>query len=433
MAVLKSARSWTLGTLGKDRHEQNSPARQAVTLAAQQHHGRLLAILIKELRDFQLAEDCLQDAIESALVHWQRNGAPTSPVAWLLQVARRKAIDRLRRTHLHTRNENELSYLMEQDQSAETLHEESAIPDERLRLIFTCCHPALDPHTSVALSLRTLCGLTTAEIARAFVVSEVTMAQRLVRARQKISKAGIAYEVPEKSDLPARLDAVLNTIYLMFNEGYAATAGATHQRHDLCEEAIRLARMVSQLSPNQPEAKGLVALLLVTHARRKSRCEENENYIPLDKQDRTLWDRIMIEEGDQILLSAIAMGKPGPYQLQAAISAIHSQSSSHAETNWQEISMLYEKLHGFSENQVHELNRIVSRSYFISLNNVLQELSEVSYELADYQPYHAAKADILRRAGLLQEAAAAYEAAIKLSQNEIERSYLRQQKAALFV
>ncbi len=430
MAASKSDRSWILG---RDNHDHISAARQAVTLAAQQNHGRLLAILIKELRDFQLAEDSLQDAIESALVHRQRNGTPTNAAAWLLQVARRKAIDRLRRAKLHDRNSAELEYLMAQDQEAEELHEESAIPDERLRLIFTCCHPALDPLTSVALSLRTLCGLTTTEIARAFVVSEVTMAQRLVRARAKISKAGIAYVVPEKADLPARLDAVLNTIYLMFNQGYAATAGPEHQRHDLCEEAIRLARMVSHLCPDEAEAKGLVALLLVTHARRKSRSSDDKNYIPLDQQNRKLWDCNMIEEGDQILLSAIAMAKPGPYQLQAAISAIHSQSRSHAETNWQEISMLYEKLQGLSENPVHDLNRIVARSYFVSLNTVLQELSEVSVELADYQPFHAAKADILRRAGLVHEAAAAYEAAIRLSQNAIEKNYLTRQKAALFM
>ncbi len=427
-AASKSVRSWILD---KDNHDHTTTARQAVTLAAQQHHGRLLAILIKELRDFQLAEDCLQDAIESALQHWQRNGAPTSPVAWLLQVARRKAIDRLRRKNLHTRNEGELLYLMEQDQSAGELHEESAIPDERLRLIFTCCHPALDLQTSVALSLRTLCGLTTSEIARAFVVSEETMAQRLVRARQKISKAGIAYEVPEKPAFPQRLQSVLNTIYLTFNEGNAAAAGKQHVRVDLCNEAIRLAHLLNTLCPNEAEVMGLLALLLLTHARHKARQSESAAYVPLGDQDRTLWDQAMIAEGDDILLRAIQLGKPGPFQLQAAISAIHAQARHHTQTRWNEIILMYDRLYGLSENPVYLLNRAVAVSFFINPHKALEDLSALSNELQTYQPYHAAKADILRRAGDFENARIAYDKAISLSQNQAEISFLKQKRATV--
>jgi RNA polymerase sigma-70 factor, ECF subfamily len=425
--VSKSARSCTLA----ETREQTTTARQALALAARQHHGQLLAILIKDVRDFQLAEDSLQDAIESALVHWPRSDVPHAPMAWLLQTARRKAIDRLRRAKNLQQISAELTVLMEIDQNSEAAPEQGDIPDERLRLIFTCCHPALDPHTSVALSLRTLCGLTTAEIARAFVVSEETMAQRLVRARQKISKAGIAYAIPEKPDLLQRLQSVLNTIYLTFNEGYAATRGEEHLRVDLCDEAIRLARLLNALCPNEPEAMGLLALLLLTHARRLARRSETSAYIPLDEQNRSLWDQAMIVEGDGILLAAIQLGKPGPYQLQAAISAIHAQARTHAQTRWNEIMLLYDRLYELSENPVYRLNRAVAVSFFISPNKALEELSAVSDELQDYQPFHAARADVLRRAGDYANSRQAYDKAIALSQNQIEKNFLRQKRAAL--
>jgi RNA polymerase sigma-70 factor, ECF subfamily len=405
-------------------------ARQAVATAARQHHGQLLAILIKDLRDFQLAEDSLQDAIESALIHWSRN-VPHSPMAWLLQAARRKAIDRLRRAKNLKQKSTEIAYLMEIDQNSGDEVEQGDIPDERLRLIFTCCHPALDPQTSVALSLRTLCGLTTQEIARAFVVSEETMAQRLVRARQKIAKAGIAYEVPEKSELPQRLQTVLNTIYLTFNEGYAATSGSEHLRIDLCEEAIRLARILQSLAIDEPEVMGLLALLLITHARRHARRSGTGAYIPLDEQNRTLWDQQMIAEGDGILLAAIHLGKPGPYQLQAAISAIHSQAKSHAQTRWNEIIMIYDRLYELSENPVFLLNRAVAVSFLESPNKALEELSHLSDELQNYQPYHAARADMLRRAGDVANARIAYGKAITLSQNQVERAFLTQKRASI--
>jgi RNA polymerase sigma-70 factor (ECF subfamily) len=416
--------------LARDQ-DQTTSARQAVAVAARQHHGQLLAILIKNLRDFQLAEDSLQDAIESALIHWSRNGTPHSPKAWLLQAARRKAIDRLRRAKNFKEKSVELSIQMGNDQHSDGDVEEGAIPDERLRLIFTCCHPALDPHTSVALSLRTLCGLTTTEIARAFVVNEDTMAQRLVRARQKITKAGISYEIPEKADLPHRMQSVLSTIYLTFNEGYAATTGPEQLRVDLCEEAIRLARLIHALCPDEPEATGLLALLLLTHARRRARTSESRPYIPLDEQDRALWDGQMIAEGEALVVTALKMGHPGSYQLQASISAIHAEAKNHKETRWDEIILLYDRLYEQSENPVYLLNRAVAQSFLVSVPNALQALDEISSELQIYQPFHAARADLLRRAHHFDAARKAYDRAIALSQNQVERNFLMEKRATL--
>ncbi len=411
--------------------DHSTQARQAVARAARQHHGQLLAILIKDLRDFQLAEDSLQDAIESALIHWQRNGPPHSSMAWLLQVARRKALDRLRRTKSFKEKSTEMMILMESDQNNTSESEEDAIPDERLRLIFTCCHPALDPHTSVALSLRTLCGLTTPEIARAFVVSEEAMAQRLVRAKQKISKAGIAYEVPEITDLPRRMESVLSTIYLMFNEGYAATTGSEQLRVDLCEEALRLAHLVKGLCPDESEAAGLLALLLLTHARRNARKSKTESYIPLEEQNRALWDYVMIAKGEALLVNTLKLGAIGPYQLQAAISAVHAGATSHQKTDWSEIVLLYEKLYDLSENPIYLLNRAVALSFLSNPNKALIELNNLSSELQNYQPYHAATADLLRRIQNYPEARLAYDKAISMSNNQAERSFLTRKRALL--
>ncbi len=413
-------------------NQHNENVRQTIAFAAREHHGQLLAILIKGLRDFQLAEDCLQDAIESALIHWQRNGSPHSPKAWLLQVARRKALDRLRRAKNFKDKSTQMMMLMESDQNSASENEEGAIPDERLRLVFTCCHPALDPTTSVALSLRTLCGLTTSEIARAFVVSEEAMAQRLVRARQKISKAGIAYEVPEQADLSNRLQSVLSTIYLMFNEGYAATSGPEHLRVDLCEEAIRLANLIHNLCANQPEAAGLLALLMLTHARRAARKSETESYIPLEEQNRALWDYTMIAKGDVLLVETLKLGAVGPYQLQAAISAVHASAKIYQKTDWSEIVQLYEKLYSLSENPVYLLNQIVAKSYLENNNSVLMDLDRLSPELQNYQPYHAARADILRRTHDYENARKAYDKAIAMSDNQAERGFLMRKRASLF-
>ncbi len=412
-------------------NQQNDNVRQIIGIAAREHHGQLLAILIRDLRDFQLAEDCLHDAIESALIHWHRNGPPRSPKAWLLQVARRKALDRLRRAKNFKNKSTQMMMLMESDQNSASESDEGAIPDERLRLIFTCCHPALDPTTSVALSLRTLCGLTTSEIARAFVVSEETMAQRLVRARKKISKAGIAYEVPEQADLSSRLQSVLSTIYLMFNEGYAATSGPEHLRVDLCEEAIRLAQLTHSLCPDEQEVAGLLALLMLTHARRHARNSISESYIPLEEQDRTLWDHSLINRGETLLVETLKSGAIGPYQLQAAIGAVQTGAKSHQETNWQEIVLLYEKLYDLTGNPVFQLNMIVAESFLSIGNKILLELDRLSPELQNYQPFHAARADILRRLCDYSGAREAYDKAIALSDNEAERGFLIKRRASL--
>lgn len=402
-----------------------------MAIAAREHHGKLLAILVRDLRDFQLAEDSLQDAIESALIHWQRNDQPHSPAAWLLQVARRKALDRLRKSKNFKNKSAEIAMLMDNDQNNSEDVEEGAIPDERLRLIFTCCHPSLDPQTSVALSLRTLCGLSTSEIARAFVVSEEAMAQRLVRARQKIAKAGISFEVPEAPDLPQRLQSVLSTIYLTFNEGYVATAGAGHLRVDLCEEAIRLARLLALLCAREPETKGLLALLLLNHARRFARTTGDGQYVPLEQQDRSAWDQRLIIEGESLLISALHAAAIGPYQLQAAISAVHAGAKSHEDTRWDEIILLYDKLFEDSENPVYLLNRAVAVSFLQSPIIALQELEKISDELQNYQPFHAAKADLLCRANLFAHARLAYDQAIALTQNTVEKTFLIQRRASL--
>jgi RNA polymerase sigma-70 factor, ECF subfamily len=405
-------------------------ARQAVELAAREHFGRLLAVLIKDLRDFQLAEDCLQDALESAFVHWSRSGPPSSPPAWLLQTARRKAIDRIRRMKNFDKKALEYGYLIELDQDA-AAEDAPAIPDERLRLIFTCCHPALDPKTRVALTLRTLCGLTTTEIARAFVDREDAMAQRLVRARHKIDMAGIPYEVPEPKAWDERLGSVLAVIYLVFNEGYSATSGQQLVRADLCDEAIRLTRLLMMLRPGEPEIEGLAALMLLNHSRRAARLAKDGAFVPLEFHDRRLWDKARIGEGITLLETALARGRPGVYQIQAAISAVHAEAASHEGTRWPEVALLYKRLHGLSPNPVFLLNRAVALSFPGSPQTGLDALLELQNDLGTYQPFHAARADFLRRLGQTAEARAAYEAAISLSGNAGERAFLEGRLASL--
>jgi RNA polymerase sigma-70 factor, ECF subfamily len=411
--------------------DQTSSARQAVADAAREHYGKLIAVLIRDLRDFQLAEDCLQDAIESALVHWHRSGLPNSAVAWLLQVARRKALDRLRRAKNFKVKSKEIMILIDEDQQSTSADELNDIPDERLRLIFTCCHPSLDPQISIALSLRTLCGLTTQEIAKAFVVSEESMAQRLVRAKQKIAKAGIKYEVPEQQDVPSRLSAVLNTIYLTFNEGYVATSGPQHFRVDLCVEAIRLARILHNLCSDEVEAAGLLSLLLFIHARRNARCTESQAYVPLEEQDRAVWNHELIKEGNDLLVATLKLGDIGPYQLQAAISAVYAEAESHQNTDWKEIILLYDRLFQMSENKVFLLNRALAISYLTHPSNGLHEIDKLSDELADYQPFHAARAELLRRNHNLPEAREAYDRAISLSKNKVEIDFLSERRKSI--
>jgi RNA polymerase sigma-70 factor (ECF subfamily) len=392
--------------------------------------GRLLAALMAELRNFQLAEDCLQEAWASAAEHWARTGLPASPQGWLLQVARRKAIDHFRRSANFNAKQKELSYLMELDQRAnETPQETDEIPDERLRLIFTCCHPALEETTRIALTLRSLGGLTTAEIARAFLASEQAMAQRLVRAKHKIAAAGIRYEVPEREDWPARIESVLEVIYLIFNEGYASRA-EPYMRLELCDEAIRLARLLLVLKPQEPAAEGLLALMLLHLARAPARLSADGALVPLDEQDRRLWSKALIAEGLPLVEQALRRGQPEAYQIQAAISALHVQAATFEQTDWAQIAALYGELARHKNNPVIEINRIAALAQSEGPARGLALLQNLEPDFATYQPFHALKADLLRRLGAPQ-ARAAYQVALTLTRNEPERRFLERRKAAL--
>ncbi len=385
--------------------------------------GRLLAALIGDLRNFDLAEDCLSEAVESALVHWSRAGTPDRPFAWLLRVARRKAIDRLRRNRRWAERGPDLMLLAQAD-DAETGDQMPEIRDDRLRLIFTCCHPALDQKSRVALTLRTLGGLTTAEIARAFLDSEATMGQRLSRAKSKITVAGIPYRVPDGDELPERLHAVLAVIYLIFNEGYAASSGDAQVRVTLCDEAIWLARMLHGLTPDEPEVAGLLSLLLTTDARRVARCDAAGALVPLDRQDRGQWDRARLSEGIRLIAAASGQGRTGPYQIKAAIGALLVDCDSPASTDWPQILALYDALFRYEPSPVVALNRAVARAEAGDPQAALAEVDDLAAVLDDYQPYHAARADLLVRTGWSSLAVQAYDRAIALSGTTAEQTFL---------
>lgn len=400
----------------------------ALSRVMRHDHGRLIAALASRLGDVQLAEDCLQEAMASALGHWALTGLPQRPEAWLLRVAQRKAIDRFRREARFRAREAEIALLAESEAELDA-HPE--IPDERLRLIFTCCHPALARKTRVALTLRLLGGLSTGEIARAFLDKPAAMGQRLSRAKQKIAAARIPFVIPEGSDLPARLASVLDVIYLIFNEGYAATDGAQQLRTGLCEEAIFLARMVAKLAPDEPEATGLLALALLTHARRGARCGPDGSYIPLDGQDRRLWDSALIQEGRALVADALRAGRVGPYQLKAAIAALHCEAESHQATDWPQISALYRLLAALEDTPVVRLNLAVARAQTEGPERALAEIAPLAHQLDAYQPFHAARAELLAQSGDRQAARAAYERAIVLSSVASEATFLRQRLARL--
>lgn len=403
----------------------------AVAAIMRSDGGRLLSCLIVNLRDFQLAEDSLQDAFESALIHWQRNGLPQTPAAWLMQAARRKAIDRLRRSATIRAKAGQVALLDEMLRAEEPESEAiDSIGDERLKLIFTCCHPALDRSTSVALTLRSVAGLTTDEIARAYVVSTDTMAQRLVRARHKIAAAGIAYDVPAPESLPERLDAVLTVLYLLFNEGHTASDGSL-TRPEFCEEAIRLCTLLDTLLPRQSEVEGLLALMLLNAARQPARLDAAGDMVELERQDRRLWDRDRTARGAALVERALCRGSPGPYQMQAAIAAIHAEAPSFAETDWGQIALIYAALIRLRPNPVYELNRIVAVSYRDGPQAVLAVMAGLGQALATYQPYHAVRADLLARVGSAQAARDAYDLAISLSGSEPERRFLAARRNAI--
>lgn len=389
--------------------------------------GRLLAALSADLGQFELAEEALSQAFESALVHWGRHGVPGRPMGWLLRVARRKAIDRIRRAALWRERERTLAILAERDGDAA---EPSDIPDERLRLIFTCCHPALDPKSRVALTLRSLCGLTTTEIARAFLDTEATMGQRLSRAKAKIARAGIPFAVPGPEEWEGRLGSVLSVIYLVFNEGYAATCGEAWLRAHLCEEAIFLGRLLSDLR-DDPEILGLLSLMLTTHARRAARVDTGGMMVPLRDQDRGLWDRSQTQEGLSVLDRALGLGAAGPFQIKAAISALHVSATSHESTDWRQMRLLYDALLFHEPSDVVRLNRLVVMAEMGAVDEALNAVEALEPALRAYQPFHAVRADLLARAGDRGAARDAYDMAISLSRNTAERRFLAARVGAL--
>jgi RNA polymerase sigma factor (sigma-70 family) len=395
---------------------------RALDTVLRQDRGRLMAALIARLGDFQLAEDAVQDATLSALSHWGRAGLPASPQGWLLKVALRKAIDRLRSSTRAARRVADLAVLAREE--AEEADPEM-IPDDRLRLIFTCCHPALDPKSRVALTLRTLGGLTTAEIARTFLDTEATMGQRLSRAKAKIAAAGIPFRLPEPKDFADRLNSVLTVVYLIFTAGYTQGPDAGF---DLCEEAIFLARLLRTLAPADAEVEACLALLLITHARAAARIGPDGQSLPPARQDRTLWNHAHLAEGQALLDRAIARRTSGPFQLKAAIAALHTAPQG---PDWPQIAALYTRLHDFEPTAIIRLNHAVAVAEAGHPDVALQNLLALAAELADYQPFHAARADLLARTGRLPEARAAYGTAIALATSPPDRAFLQARLAAL--
>ncbi|MEV6900961.1 RNA polymerase sigma factor [Amycolatopsis sp. NPDC051372] len=403
-------------------------AEAAVTAAFREEGGRVVATLIRLTGDWDLAEECVQEAMARALERWPRDGVPAKPAAWLTTTARNHALTRLKRSATEAAKLREVAALAPTE---EPEADPSGVRDDRLRLMFTCCHPALPLDGRVALTLRTLAGLTTAEIARAFLVSEQAMSQRLVRTKRKIREAGIPYRVPPAHLLPERTAAVLGVLYLLFNEGYAATAGDAPARHDLCVEAIRLTRTLLTLMPDEPEIEGLLALLLLQHSRRGARLDDDGELVTLEEQDRARWDAAAIDEGLALVDTALHRGSPGPYQLQAAIAACHAAAPAASDTDWPQIAALYGELAKRVPSPVVQLNRAVAVAMSDGPAAGLALVDAMAGDLDDYHLLPATRADLLRRLGRREEAADAYRAALALAGNEADRRFLRRRMSEI--